>query len=166
MATSRGLVAIKPPAQHCEIGRAVSIEIELEGRALDVVEPAQLTVIEVLKSCDIITPVPPPPGLSAGSDFPYLPLGPALHLGAYGVLASLLALSTWATRPRIALLPVSLAASFVAATAYGAALELYQTTLSTRAGSWGDATLNAAGAALALVVLAWLHRWRGSAARP
>ncbi len=110
--------------------------------------------------------VPPPPGLSGGSDFPYLPIGPALHLGAYGVLASLLALSTWAARPRIALLPVSLAASFVAATAYGAALELYQTTLATRAGSWGDATLNAAGAALGLVVLAGLHRWRGSSALP
>ena len=110
--------------------------------------------------------VPPPPGVSSGGDFPYLPIGPALHLGAYGVMASLLVLSTWAAWPRIAFLPLSLTASFVAATAYGAGLELYQTALATRVGSWGDATLNAAGAALGLVVLAGLHRWRGSSALP
>ena len=57
-----------------------------------------------------------------------------------------------------------LAASFVAAALYGAALELYQTTLPTRSGTWGDVALNAMGAAAALAALAALRRRRGSAA--
>ena len=103
------------------------------------------------------------PGASAG--FPDLLIAPALHIGVYGLLASLLVLSVWAAWPRMGVLRVSLAASFVAATAYGAALELYQTTLATRAGTWADAAYNAIGAALALAVLAGLRRWRGAAAR-
>ena len=109
--------------------------------------------------------VPPPPGTFSGGDFPYLPIGPALHLGAYGLLASLLLLSIWAARPRIAVQPMPIAASFVAAAAYGGALEIYQTALATRVGTLGDAVLNAVGAALALVVLTALRRWRDSAAR-
>ncbi len=105
----------------------------------------------------------PPAGSSSG--FPSLTIGPPLHLGAYGVLASLLVLSTWAAWPRMAVLPVPPVASFVGATAYGAALELYQTVLSTRAGTWGDVALNATGAALALAVLAALRLGLGSASR-
>ena len=104
-----------------------------------------------------------PPGASAG--FPNLLLSPALHLGAYGVLASLLVLSVWAVWPRLAVLPVPLTASFVATTAYGAALELYQTTLSTRAGTWDNAAFNGIGAAVALAVLTALRRWQGSRER-
>ena len=61
-----------------------------------------------------------PPGASPG--FPELLLAPALHLGAYGLLASLLALSIWAVWPITSRLPLSLSISFVAAVAYGAAL--------------------------------------------
>lgn len=89
-------------------------------------------------------------------------ISPAAHLGGYGVLAGLSLLSSWRTWPR---LPLPLAWSFVAATLYGAALEVYQTTLSTRAGTWEDVALNATGAAAALAVLTALRRWRGSAAR-
>ena len=103
----------------------------------------------------------PPAGSSAG--FPSLTVAEALHLGGYGLLASLLMLSTWAVFPRMAVLPVPLISSFVAASAYGAALELYQTTLSTRAGTWGDVALNATGAALALAVLTKLRPLQGSA---
>ena len=67
--------------------------------------------------------------------------------------------------PRIAALWAPLPAAFVAATAYGAALELYQTTLSARYGTWGDVALNATGAAAALAALTALRRWRGAAAR-
>ncbi len=89
-------------------------------------------------------------------------LPPAAHLGGYGVLAGLALLSSSRTWPR---LPMPLAASFVTATLYGAALELYQTTLPARAGTWGDVALNASGAAAALAALTVLRRWRGSAAR-
>ena len=88
-------------------------------------------------------------------------VSPAAHLGGYGVLAGLALLSSWRTWPR---LPMPLAASFVTAALYGAALELYQTTLSTRAGTWDDVALNAAGAAAALAALTALRRWRGSPA--
>ena len=86
---------------------------------------------------------------------------PAAHLGGYGVLAALALLSSWRTWPR---LPMPLAASFVTAALYGAALELYQTTLSTRAGTWGDVALNATGATAALAALTALRRWRRAAA--
>ena len=89
-------------------------------------------------------------------------IAPAAHLGGYGVLAGLGLLSGWRTWPG---LPLPIATSFVTATLYGAALELYQTTLSTRAGTWGDVALNATGAAAALAALTALRRWRGSAAR-
>ena len=92
-------------------------------------------------------------------------IAPAAHLGGYGVLASLLVLSIGAAWPRIAALWAPLPAAFVAATAYGAALELYQTTLSARYGTWGDVALNATGAAAALAALTALRRWRGAAAR-
>ena len=105
----------------------------------------------------------PPAGSTSG--FPSLTMGPPLHLGAYGVLASLLMLSTWAVWPRTTALSVSFAAPFVAATAYGAALELYQTVLLTRAGSWGDVALNATGAALGLALLTKLRLPRGSVLR-
>ena len=108
-------------------------------------------------------PLPPP---SASAGFPNLLITPALHLGAYGLLASLLVLSIWTAWPRMARLPASLTAAFVAASVYGAALELYQTSLSSRAGSWGDAAANAAGAAIALAVLVAVRRRRASAARP
>ena len=84
-------------------------------------------------------------------------LPPAAHLAGYGVLAGLALLSSWRTWPR---LPMPLAASFVTATAHGVALELYQTTLPSRVGSWGDVALNAAGAAAALAALTALRRWR------
>ena len=84
-------------------------------------------------------------------------LPPAAHLAGYGVLAGLALLSSWRTWPR---LPMPLAASFVTAALYGAALELYQTTLPSRVGSWGDVALNAAGAAAALAALTALRRWR------
>ena len=106
----------------------------------------------------------PPAGASPG--FPNLLITPALHIGAYGLLASLLVLSIWAAWPRVARLLASLSASFVAATMYGAALELYQTTLSTRAGTWDDAAYNALGAGAALAVLTALRSRRASAARP
>jgi len=89
-------------------------------------------------------------------------VAPAAHLGGYGALAGLALLSSSRTWPR---LPMPLAASFVAAALYGAALELYQTTLPTRTGAWGDVALNATGAAAALVVLTVLRRLRGSATR-
>ena len=92
-----------------------------------------------------------------------------LHMGVFGVLASLLVLSIWAVWRRIDVLLVPLTVSFVAAAAYGAALELYQTTLPTRLGTWEHAAWDAmgAGAAVAaLAVLTGLRRWRGSAARP
>ena len=57
------------------------------------------------------------------------------------------------------------AAAFVTATTYGAALELYQTTLPTRTGTWGDVALNAAGAAAALAALTVLRRRRRSRAQ-
>ena len=88
-----------------------------------------------------------------------------VHAGAFGLLAALIALSIWAAWPRLAVLLVPLAASFVATAAYGAGLELYQTTLSTRAGAWGDVVFDATGAAAALAVLAALRRWQGSRAR-
>lgn len=88
-------------------------------------------------------------------------VAPAAHLGGYGVLAGLALLSSRRTWPR---LPVPLAASFMSAALYGAALELYQTTLANRTGTWGDVALNAAGAAAALAALTALRRWRGSAA--
>ena len=84
-------------------------------------------------------------------------LPPAAHLGGYGVLAGLALLSSRRTWPR---LPLPLAASFVTVALYGAALELYQTTLPSRVGSWGDVALNAAGAAAALAALTALRRWR------
>ena len=84
-------------------------------------------------------------------------VAPAAHLGGYGVLAGLALLSIWRSWPR---LPMPLAASFVTAAVYGAALELYQTTLANRTGTWGDVALNATGAAAALAVLAALRRWR------
>ena len=87
---------------------------------------------------------------------------PAAHLGGYGVLAGLGLLSGWRTWPR---LPMPLATSFVTATLYGAAIELYQSTLPARAGTWGDVALDATGAAAALAALSALRRWRGSAAR-
>ena len=86
-------------------------------------------------------------------------LAPAAHLGGYGVLAGLVLLSSRRTWPR---LPMPLAASFMTVALYGAALELYQTTLATRAGTWGDVALNAAGAAAALAALTALRRWRGA----
>ena len=89
-------------------------------------------------------------------------LAPAAHLGGYGALAGLALLSSWRTWPR---LPVPLAASFVTAALYGAAIELYQTTLPARTGAWGDVALNATGAAAALAALTVLRRWRGSATR-
>ena len=89
-------------------------------------------------------------------------LAPAAHLGGYGVLAGLALLSSWRTWPR---LPVPLAASFATASLYGAALELYQTTLATRTGTWGDVALNAAGAAAALGALTALRRWQGATTR-
>ncbi len=89
-------------------------------------------------------------------------VAPAAHLGGYGALAGLALLSSSRTWPR---LPMPLAASFVTAALYGAALELYQTTLPTRTGAWGDVALNATGAAAALVVLTVLRRLRGSATR-
>ena len=101
---------------------------------------------------------------SAG--FPNLLITPALHIGVYGLLAALLVLSIWAAWPRMTRLLVPLTASFVAATAYGAVLELYQSKLSTRSGAWDEAAYNAIGAAVALAVLAGLHRWRGPAPRP
>ena len=88
-------------------------------------------------------------------------IAPAAHLGGYGVLAGLGLLSIWRSWPR---LPMPLVASFVAAALYGAALELYQTALPTRSGTWGDVALNAMGAAAALAALAALRRRRGSAA--
>ena len=91
-------------------------------------------------------------------------VGPVAHLGGYGVLASLLVLWIWVAWPRIAALRAPLAAAFVAATTYGAALELYQTTLAARAGTWGDVAVNATGAAAALAVLTVARQWRGSAA--
>ena len=90
-------------------------------------------------------------------------LAPTAHLGGFGLLAGLALLSSWTSWPR---LRIPLAATFVTATLYGAALEVYQTTLLTRAGTWGDVALNAAGAAAALAVLTALRRWKGSAARP
>ena len=88
-------------------------------------------------------------------------VAPAAHLGGYGALAGLALLSSW-TWPR---LPRPLAASFLTAALYGAALELYQTTLPTRTGTWGDVALNAAGAAAALAVLTALRRWSRSRAQ-
>ena len=89
-------------------------------------------------------------------------LEPAAHLGGYGVLAGLALLSSWRTWPR---LPMPLPASFVTVALYGAALELYQTTLPTRSGTWGDVALNAVGAAAALAALTALRWWRGAATR-
>ena len=89
-------------------------------------------------------------------------VAPAAHLGGYGALAALALLSSWRTWPR---LPMPLAASFVTAALYGAALELYQSTLPTRTGTWGDVALNAAGAAAALAVLTALRRWSRSRAQ-
>ena len=89
-------------------------------------------------------------------------VAPAAHLGGYGALAGLALLSSWRTWPR---LPMPLAASFVTAALYGAAIELYQTTLPARTGAWGDVALNATGAAAALAALTVLRRWRGSATR-
>ena len=89
-------------------------------------------------------------------------VAPAAHLGGYGVLAGLALLSSRRTWPR---LPMPLAASFVTTTLYGAALELYQTTLPARDGTWGDVALDATGAAAALAALAALRSWRGSTAR-
>ena len=100
--------------------------------------------------------------VSASPDFFDRLVAPAAHLGGFGVLAGLALLSSSRTWPR---LPMPLAASFVTATLYGAALELYQTTLPARAGTWGDVALNASGAAAALGALTVLRRWRGSAAR-
>ena len=61
-------------------------------------------------------------------------------------------------------LPLPLAASFVTATLYGGGLELYQTTLPMRAGTWGDAGINAMGAAAALAALTALRHWQDPAA--
>ena len=87
----------------------------------------------------------------------------AAHLGGYGVLAGLLLLSVWAwaarSRPW-----VPLVVSFVVPALYGGALELYQATLVNRAGTWGDAALNATGAAAALAALTVLRWWRTSTA--
>ena len=86
----------------------------------------------------------------------------ASHLGGYGVLAGLVLL---AGRRAWARLPMPVAAAFVTATLYGAAIEVYQTTIPAREGTWGDVALNATGAAAALAALTALRRWRGSAAR-
>ena len=101
---------------------------------------------------------------SSGS--PNWVITPALHIGVYGLLAALLVLSIWAAWPRMTRLLVPPTTSFVAATAYGAVLELYQSKLSSRAGTWEDAAYNAMGAAAALVVLTALRRRQDSAARP
>ena len=89
---------------------------------------------------------------------------PVAHLGGYAVLAGLLVLSIWMASAGRQPLWVQLAVSFVVPTLYGGALELYQTTLAHRSGTWGDAALNATGAAVALAALAALRRWHGSIA--
>lgn len=82
---------------------------------------------------------------------------PAAHLGGYAVLAVLMGITLWGV-PRLATrLWAVLAAAFVVATVYGAAIELYQTTVPRRVGSWGDVGLNAAGASAALVALTAVH---------
>ena len=86
----------------------------------------------------------------------------ASHLGGYAVLAGLVLL---AGRRAWARLPMPVAASLVTTTLYGAAIELYQTTIPMREGTWGDVALNATGAAAALAALTALGRWRGSTAR-
>ena len=88
---------------------------------------------------------------------------PAAHLGGYGVLAGLLVLSLWAWAAHSRLW-APLAVSFVVSALYGGALELYQSTLANRSGTWGDAALNATGAAAALAALTALRWWRGSPA--
>ena len=88
----------------------------------------------------------------------------AAHLGGYGVLAGLIGLNLWGVTRLATRFWAVLATAFLVATVYGAALELYQTTLPSRYGSWGDVGLNAAGASAALVALTALRRWRPAAA--
>ena len=91
----------------------------------------------------------------------------AVHAGAYGVMAALLARamrgSTRASDATVA------AAAFVAATLWGGVEEWFQMSLAARSSEWGDVLANAAGGALAalawLRVRAWLARRHASPPR-
>lgn len=114
--------------------------------------------------------------LSAQSDLPDVPRpevgGVAIlpaklaHVAVYSILAALLyfALAPWRWlgwgHPLIA---------FAGATLYGVSDEFHQSFVPLRTAAWTDVALDALGAALVLLVLVLLRRWRsrkGPAARP
>lgn len=103
-------------------------------------------------------PFVPEPGAAEPSFFREFVVPLAAHLGFFGAMAALLvgwAIASGAYRRSQT---TALAAAFVVATAYGAAVELAQRTVEGRFPSAGDAVVDALGAALALAFVALVHR--------
>ncbi|GFZ87181.1 hypothetical protein GCM10011497_15150 [Elstera cyanobacteriorum] len=75
-----------------------------------------------------------------------------LHAGAYGTLAGLGLLGTRTRGAAIAVVLLVIA--------YGGSIEILQSFIPERSGSWGDFTANSLGAiAAGMVVLTWRRRW-------
>ena len=110
----------------------------------------------------LTSPDPPGAGVVVGASWlPQWVIPTVGHLGLFGVLAALLTALAFAARLRVRYLIASTVAVVVLNAAYGAALELYQSTLPSRYASWTDGAVNflgAVGGVAAVVLLMRLTR--------
>ena len=106
-------------------------------------------------------PTPPAPPGSGIWSLPSWVIPTAGHFALFGVLASILTAIAFEARPPTRYLIASTIVVVVLNAAYGAALELYQSTVPNRDPSWMDGAVNTVGAACGAAAMAMVARRLG-----